>query len=275
MTRPCQQGCQGCPSGKKEKPELLKEKFAVKLTSPEQIVVALAGNPNVGKSTVFNALTGLNQHTGNWPGKTVANAQGITKYQDREFVLVDLPGTYSLLANSVDEEVARDFLCFGNPQATIVVVDATCLERNLNLVFQVLEITPKVVVCVNLLDEAKRKGLDVNIKTLSKELGVPVVPTIARDGKGLKELMAAVYNVALGITKTNPPSMIYDQDIEAAIRTIEPKLSNFLHGMLNSRWVALRLLDGDQTILQSICEYLQGDLRQIPNLERRVAYCHD
>lgn len=275
MSRPCQQGCQGCPSAKKEKPELLKERFAVKLTSPEQIVVALAGNPNVGKSTVFNSLTGLNQHTGNWPGKTVTNAQGVTKYQDREFMLVDLPGTYSLLANSADEEVARDFLCFGNPQATIVVVDATCLERNLNLVFQVLEITPKVVVCVNLLDEAKRKGLNVNIETLSKELGVPVVATVARDGKGLKELMDAVYNVALGITQTNPQPMVYDHDIEEAIQNIEPKLSHLLQGMLNSRWVALRLLDGDQTILQSICEYLQEDLKQVPGLERRVAYCHD
>jgi len=183
MSRQCPRGCQSCLSLEKETPELLKERFAVKLTSSDQIIVALAGNPNVGKSTVFNALTGLNQHTGNWPGKTVVNAQGLARHKDREFILVDLPGTYSFLANSVDEEVARDFICFGNPKVTIVVVDATCLERNLNLAFQVLEITSKVVVCINLLDEAKRKGLDVNIQTLSKELGVPVVPTVARDGK--------------------------------------------------------------------------------------------
>jgi len=273
MSRPCQQGCSGCPSSQKEDPQVLQEKFAVKLTSPEQIVVALAGNPNVGKSTVFNALTGLNQHTGNWPGKTVTNAQGLTRHKNREFILVDLPGTYSLLANSVDEQVARDFLCFGNPQATIVVVDATCLERNLNLVFQVLEITSKVVVCVNLLDEAKRKGLEVNIKTLSQELGVPVVPTVARDGQGLKELMNAVHDVALGIIKTNPQKMTYDQDIEEAIQTIEPKLNNILQGLLDSRWVALRLLDGDHTILQSIYEHLKVDAAH--SLERRVTYCHD
>jgi len=263
MSRACQQRSQ--------------EKFAVRLTSPEQIIVALAGNPNVGKSTVFNALTGLNQHTGNWPGKTVTHAQGITRHKNREFVLVDLPGTYSLLANSLDEQVARDFLCFGRPQATIVVVDATCLERNLNLTFQVLEITPKAVVCLNLLDEAKRKGLAVDIQTLSKELGVPVVPTVARDGKGLKELMDAVYNVALGITKTNPQRMTYDKDIEEAIQALEPKLAHLLQGQLASRWVALRLLDGDQTILQSICEHL-SDLQEAQSLvilEGRGGCCHD
>ena len=126
--------------------------------SPEDRIIALGGNPNVGKSTVFNSLTGLNQRTGNWPGKTVVNAQGRYRFQDQNFILVDIPGTYSLMANSAEEEVARDFICFGNPDVTVVVADATCLERNLNLVMQVMEITDRVVLCVNLMDEARKKA---------------------------------------------------------------------------------------------------------------------
>ena len=143
-------------------------------------VVALAGNPNTGKSTVFNALTGLKQHTGNWPGKTVTRAEGGYTYACRRYKLVDLPGTYSLLSASQDEEIARDFILFGQPDCTIVVVDATCLERNLNLALQVLEISDRVVVCVNLMDEARRKGLEVDVRSLSRDLGAPAVPTAAR-----------------------------------------------------------------------------------------------
>ena len=128
----------------------------------EDKVIALAGNPNVGKSTVFNSLTGMNQHTGNWPGKTVANAQGKYHYKGSNFILVDIPGTYSLMANSEEEEIARDFICFGEPDATVVVADATCLERNLNLVLQTVEISDRVVLCVNLLDEAKKKNISTN-----------------------------------------------------------------------------------------------------------------
>src|SRR5690554_3411813 len=135
-----------------------------------ELVIALAGNPNTGKSTVFNSLTGMNQHTGNWPGKTVTNAQGRYRHDGRQHLLVDLPGTYSLLANSVEEEVARDFICFGQPDVTVVVADATCLERNLNLVLQVLEITERVVLCVNLIDEAKRKQIKIKFQQLSREL---------------------------------------------------------------------------------------------------------
>jgi ferrous iron transport protein B len=148
-------------------------------------VVALAGNPNTGKSTVFNALTGLRQHTGNWPGKTVTRAEGGFEYADQRFKLVDLPGTYSLLSTSLDEEIARDFILFGQPDVTVVVVDATRLERNLNLVIQVLEITDRAVICLNLMDEAHRHGLEVDERRLSRDLGVPVVPTSARYGQGL------------------------------------------------------------------------------------------
>jgi ferrous iron transport protein B len=132
----------------------LKDMLALQIKPEEDMIIALAGNPNTGKSTVFNSLTGLNQHTGNWTGKTVTTAYGRYKYGQKNFVLVDLPGTYSLLSNSMEEEIARDFICFGNPHATVVVTDATRLERNLNLVLQILEMTNKVVVCVNLMDEA-------------------------------------------------------------------------------------------------------------------------
>lgn len=137
--------------------------------------ICFAGNPNVGKTSIFNNLTGMHQHTGNWPGKTVANAYGIYKYNDKNFLLVDLPGTYSLMSNSTEEEIARDYICSGDSDLCVVVTDATSLERNLNLVFQVLEMTPNVVVCVNLLDEAKKKGINVDLEKLSKYLGVPVV----------------------------------------------------------------------------------------------------
>ncbi|MGB5304223.1 MAG: FeoB small GTPase domain-containing protein, partial [Gemmatimonadota bacterium] len=156
-------------------------------------VVALAGNPNTGKSTLFNSLTGLRQHTGNWPGKTVTRAEGGFEFRDVRFKLVDLPGTYSLMAASQDEEVARDFLLFARPDCTVVVTDATALERNLNMVLQVMEVTSRVVVCVNLIDEAERKGIRVDAEELSAELGVPVVLTSARSGRGVRELVETVY----------------------------------------------------------------------------------
>jgi len=162
------------------------------------LLVALAGNPNTGKSTVFNALTGLRQHTGNWPGKTVARAEGVFAYEGQRVKVVDLPGTYSLQAGSTDEEVARDFILFGRPDVTVVVVDATRLERNLNLVLQILEITPRVVVCLNLMDEAKRHGVAVDPKALEDRLGVPVVPAVAREKEGIPELLRAIHNVATG-----------------------------------------------------------------------------
>ena len=157
----------------------------IKKQSETDKIIALAGNPNVGKSTVFNALTGLNQHTGNWPGKTVSNAQGYCRTKKRGYVLVDIPGTYSLMAHSAEEEVARNFICFGGPDAVVVVCDATSLERNLNLVLQTVEISKNVIVCVNLMDEAKKRGIEINLQRLSLLLGVPVVGTAARNKKTL------------------------------------------------------------------------------------------
>lgn len=234
----------------------LKEMLDIQLNSPDDIIVALAGNPNTGKSTVFNSLTGLNQHTGNWTGKTVTTAQGYYKYKNKNFVLVDLPGTYSLLSNSVEEEIARDFICFAKPHATVVVADATCVERNLNLVLQILEITDKVVLCVNLMDEARRKKIHVDLNKLSKILGIPVVGTSARSGEGLKDLMEAVYNVSQNQIKTKPIKIRYNDSIESTIVSIENAIKGLIDDRINSRWISLKLMDEDKSILDSIDKYL-------------------
>lgn len=249
---------------------VLESELRIERTHTDDKVITLAGNPNVGKSTVFNSLTGLNQHTGNWPGKTVTNAQGRYIHKDKNFIMVDIPGTYSLMANSVEEEVARDFVCFGNPDATVIVTDATCLERNLNLVLQTLEITSNVVVCVNLLDEAKRKRINVNLKELSNQLGVPVIGTSARSGKGLIELMDAVYDVTNKKTITSPIKIYYDDTIEQAIDILEPSVNKLLADKLNSRWVALKLLDGDTTLSKALKKYLDFDLMEHHNISQKV-----
>ncbi len=224
-------------------------------------VVALAGNPNTGKSTVFNALTGLRQHTGNWPGKTVTRAEGGYSYGDNRYKIVDLPGTYSLLSTSLDEEVARDFILFGQPDVTVIVVDATRLERNLNLALQVLEITDRAVICLNLIDEAKRHGLQVDEKRLTRDLGVPVVPTSARSGEGLPELLKAIHDVATGQFICKPHRIKNDSPaIKRALQQLVPQLEAAFPNLPNARWVALRLLDGDQRIVEAIQSGELGDL---------------
>ncbi|QZY56140.1 FeoB small GTPase domain-containing protein [Crassaminicella profunda] len=259
--------CQSCGKA------LLKEKFNIRVGNDDELVIALAGNPNVGKSTVFNALTGLKQHTGNWPGKTVTNARGNYKYKNKKFVLVDLPGTYSLLANSVEEQVARDFICFGKPDATVVVTDATCLERNLNLVLQVMELTNNVILCINLMDEAKRKGIFIDTKILEKTLGIPVVSTSARSGEGLIELMDKIYHIGMGLEKTAPKKILYSEEIEAQIEKLIPKLKELLKDQLNPRWVALKILEGDPTILDSIQQFLYTE--SCIKKQREVTYVNE
>jgi len=217
------------------------------------ILVALAGNPNTGKSTVFNALTGLRQHTGNWPGKTVTRAEGVFAYEGRRVKVVDLPGTYSLQAGSTDEEVARDFVLFGRPDVTLVVVDATRLERNLNLVLQILEITDRVVVCLNLTDEARRHGIEVDPGALARVLGVPVVPTVARDKEGMQELLRQILSMATGETSTRPyriPRM--PEDVERAVKALRPAIEEAFPGVPNARWLALRLLNADESVTEAV-----------------------
>jgi len=224
-------------------------------------VVALAGNPNTGKSTVFNALTGLRQHTGNWPGKTVSRAEGGFEYGEHHYKLVDLPGTYSLLSTSYDEEIARDFILFGRPDVTVIVVDANRLERNLNLVLQVLEITERAVVCLNLMDEAKRHGLQVNERRLARDLGVPVVPTSARYGQGIDNLLEAIHEVATGKAVCRPRRIgRLDPTVEGAVSKLTRQIEAHFPHLPNARWVALRLLDGDARIAEAISKGELGDL---------------
>ncbi|MCA9890888.1 MAG: 50S ribosome-binding GTPase, partial [Anaerolineae bacterium] len=228
-------------------------------TEGADYVIALAGNPNTGKSTVFNALTGLRQHVGNWPGKTVARAEGGFTYHDKTYKLVDLPGTYSLLSTSTDEEIARNFILFGQPSVTIVVVDATRLERNLNLALQILEITDRVVVALNLMDEAKRHGVEIDERHLARKLGVPVIPMVARRGQGVPELLNAIEEVATGRYVTRPHRIQQrDSKLEQVLETMVNALEEEYPGLLNSRWVALRLLEGDESIEQAIKEHRLG-----------------
>jgi len=218
--------------------------LVIKKAHDSDRVIALGGNPNVGKSTVFNELTGLRQHTGNWPGKTVTNAQGNCTYDNTGYVIVDLPGCYSLMAHSTEEEVARDFICFGGADAVVIVCDATCLERSMNLVLQTMEITQNVIVCVNLMDESKKKKITIDLQAISKKLGVPVIGTAARSKKGLDDLMDAV---AQTIQKSNKSlvQIQYPDYIETAISNLESHIKEICGGV-NSRWLSLMLLHWNQ-----------------------------
>lgn len=242
------------------------DRLGVKMGNSDY-VVALAGNPNTGKSTVFNALTGLRQHTGNWPGKTVARAEGGFQYNEKRYKLVDLPGTYSLLAASVDEEIARDFILFGQPDVTVIVVDATRLERNLNLVLQILEITDKVVLALNLMDEAQRHGLKIDDRRLARDLGVPVVPMVARRNEGVSELLNAMSEVASGSVVPRPHRLRATQNpaLDQAVDDLVTQIEDVFPGLPNARWVALRLMDGDVQIEQAIRDGSLGDLSRDSN----------
>jgi len=260
MSHPSPEACAACPAHHLANLQRLGVDMA-----GHDYVVALAGNPNTGKSTVFNALTGLRQHTGNWPGKTVTRAEGGFATGGHRYKLVDLPGTYSLLSASLDEEVARDFLLFGQPDVTVIVVDATTLERNLNLVLQVLEITNRAVVCLNLMDEARRRGLDVDARRLARDLGVRVVATAARQGEGLPELMQAVSEVANGAAAATPYRVgERTPALQRAVARVGEAVLGLYPHLPNSAWVALRLLDGDERIQTALRSGELGELHQAP-----------
>lgn len=233
-------------------------------------IIALAGNPNVGKSTVFNALTGLRQHTGNWSGKTVANAKGYCDYKKEKYVFVDLPGCYSLMAHSAEEKAAGDFICYGNADCTVVVCDATSLERNLNLVLQTIEITSRVVVCVNLLDEAKKKKIKINLAALSKLLGVPVVGICARKKNGALEIMPSVKSVSEKEYKCKAVKIKYENLIETAINRIIPHIRGVCCGRLNERFLALRLLENEKVLLKGAEEYLGVSFKENCELQNEL-----
>ena len=279
----------------------------IRKQAPTDKVVAIAGNPNVGKSTLFNNLTGMNQHTGNWPGKTVSNAQGWCKTGRHGYVLVDIPGTYSLMAHSAEEEVARNFICFGKSDAVVVVCDATCLERNLNLVLQTMEISDRVLVCVNLLDEAKRKHISIDLNALSDELGVPVAGTVARKKKSLDRMMDQLDDLVDRETALTPFKVQYDPLIEQAIHIAEPAIRAALCGKipggtaadageaavgemaeaaaispccdspaaLSPRWLALKLLDYDKSLMDELKSYLGFDILEDPAVSAGVEAARD
>lgn len=233
-----------------------KEKINIK----EDYVVALAGNPNVGKSTVFNELTGLNQHTGNWPGKTVENAEGYYEFNGSIVKVVDLPGTYSLLSNSEEEEIARDYICFSKPDIVVVVADATSLERNLNLFIQISEITYKVLLCVNLIDEAKKKNIEIDFNLLEDELNSIVVPASARSGIGIDDLKKAILK-ELKSNKEKKHAITYSSYIEESVKKIENIINKAIEvDKRKNRWLSIRILEGNKNILDSL--YSKYDIKE-------------
>lgn len=238
-------------------------------------LVVIAGNPNVGKSTVFNALTNLHQHTGNWTGKTVSNAAGFCQTTHFQLKMIDIPGTYSLMAHSAEEEVARDFICFEAVDAVVVVCDATCLERNLNLVIQIMEVAAHVIVCVNLMDEAEKKKIRVDIKQLSKQLAVPVVGMVARDKRGVSELLGILDEMLLEPGQPHfyhvPYCAAIEQAIKQLIPTVEESLTNEKNreNRTNPRWATLRLLESNEYFAEKIRNHLGVEQQELDNMKHK------
>lgn len=243
---PSSSGCSHCPQAGSAKLERKGERATQALYT-----IALAGNPNTGKSTIFNNLTGLKQHTGNWPGKTVGKAEGAFAYAGQEYRIIDLPGTYSLSSTSEDEEIARDFILFDAPDVTIVVADATRLERNMNLILQVLQITDRAILCVNLLDEAKRNEIEIDLNALARRLGVPVVGASARSSMGMEELLATMRGVASGEIVCQPRrSTALPKEVEQKVARLKAAVQQAYPESSNVQWIAYRLLEEDPSIVE-------------------------
>jgi small GTP-binding protein len=221
--------------------------------------IALVGNPNTGKSTLFNTLTGLRQHTGNWAGKTVELKEGTYEFKNKSYRMIDLPGSYSLYSNSLDEEVARDYVLFEKPDVTVVVLDATALERNLNLALQVLEISKNVVICLNLIDEAEKRGMKIYEQIFMRKLGVPVVKISARNKTGIPALLDTIDRLIDGVITCNPNTIKYDPETEANINYLETKLNTIFGDRLPTRWLAIRMLDGDLSLIKAIEDKYFGE----------------
>ena len=214
--------------------------------------IALAGNPNTGKSTIFNLLTGLKQHTGNWAGKTVDLKAGTFSFKEKQYEMIDLPGTYSLFSNSKDEEIARDYIVFEKPDVTLVILDATALQRHMNLALQVMEITDRLIICINLIDEAEKMGIKINDKLLMRRLGVPVIKVSARNKTGIPMLLDTIDRVVTGAIQCTPYQLTYNEETEEKINLLLPMVQQIAGNDLPARWLALRLLDGDKSLLQQI-----------------------
>ena len=224
------------------------------MTKPFRI--ALSGNPNTGKSTLFNLLTGLKQHTGNWAGKTVDLKTGTFSFKQNKYEMIDLPGTYSLFSNSLDEKIARDYIVFEKPDVTLVILDATALERNMNLALQVMEITDRTIICINLMDEAEKMGIKINDKVLMRHLGVPVIKISARNKIGISMLLDTIDRVVSGSLPCTPYQISYDDETEDKIKLLLPSVQKLAGDQFPARWLALRLLDGDKGLLEQIEKHI-------------------
>ncbi|MCI9307796.1 MAG: ferrous iron transport protein B [Lachnospiraceae bacterium] len=244
----------------------------IQITEPRsyQKLIAFAGNPNVGKSTLFNGLTGMKQHTGNWPGKTVEHALGTCRSKRHTYILADLPGTYSLMAHSPEEEAARDFLCSGKADAAVVVCDASCLERNLNLALQTIELFPKVIVCVNLMDEAAKRHIQIDLPALSQALGVPVIGTTARNRKSLDALLDALDSLTESADMPPANPIPYPALLEAALTILEPAVRGQSGSTFPPRWLSLRLLEHKMSPKLPIPAVIPDNLFSNPSVRKAL-----